>query len=327
MGDPSVLVISNSQDATADYLCDRLKDAAVAHCRFDTDTVLSSIGITVGPDGLRLYWGGRFLRPSDVGAIVYRRPKPFVPLVDGDTAQQSHASSEWAEAIEGFLAHVPSAKWINHPARNFAASHKSDQLTRAKELGLNVPLWLVTNNPDEARTFLKHHGPSLVAKTLAGGYLERSSPTDDTLLYTQAIDESHAHLFDRLPVCPVLFQTRVHKSADVRLIAIDDRLAAITLTATDHNGLQYLDIRRDNMRDVEYSLVDVPADVEKAVAGLMGSYGLRFAAIDFAIDATGRWVFFEINPNGQWAWLDLVGACDVGSLFADALRSSLEREA
>jgi hypothetical protein len=44
---------------------------------------------------------------------------------------------------------------------------------------------------------------------------------------------------------------------------------------------------------------------------LLEEYSLRFAAVDFAVANDGAWVFFEINPNGQWAWLDLAGATDV----------------
>jgi hypothetical protein len=34
-----------------------------------------------------------------------------------------------------------------------------------------------------------------------------------------------------------------------------------------------------------------------------------------AVDREGKWIFFEINPNGQWAWLDLMGGLDIGALF------------
>lgn len=325
MADSVALVLSNSTDATADYLCERLARAEVPHFRFDTDTALNTIRLTFTGDNLQLSWNGHTLRPNDVGAIVYRRPKPFAPPVSGDAAQQSHASDEWAEAMEGFLAQVPPERWINHPPRNFMASHKVEQLTRARACGLTVPEWIVTTDSDDATRFLSTHGSEVIAKPLASGYIERPSPVDDTLIYTQSINLSHAHLFNRLVACPVLFQARVNKATDIRMIVVDDHVTAVSLTATDVDGSQRLDIRRDNMRDVRYARVSVPSRVSQAVATLMRGYGLRFAAIDFAIDADGRWTFFEVNPNGQWAWLDLAGACDLGSSFVDALRTPVER--
>jgi len=324
MPDLVALVLSNSADATADYLCERLARAEVPHCRFDTDTALATIRLTMTGGDIQLAWNGQSIRPSDVGAIVYRRPKPFAPPVSGDAAQRSHASDEWAEAIEGFLAHVPPERWINHPPRNFIASHKVEQLARARSCGLTVPEWIVTNDSEDAKRFLNTHGPEVIAKPLASGFIERASPGDDTLIYTQSINPLHVHLFERLAACPVLFQARVNKVTDVRMIVVDDRVTAVSLTAIDPDGSQRLDIRRDNMRDVRYAPLSVPARVAHAVARLMRGYGLRFAAIDFAVDADGHWTFFEVNPNGQWAWLDLAGASDIGAAFVHALRNPME---
>ncbi|MEJ1729693.1 hypothetical protein SMA90_25505, partial [Escherichia coli] len=44
--------------------------------------------------------------------------------------------NEWAEALEGFFAHIPRPRWMNHPAANAQASHKLEQLTTAQSLGL-----------------------------------------------------------------------------------------------------------------------------------------------------------------------------------------------
>lgn len=324
MPDSHALIITNSTDATADYLCERLARAGVHHCRFDTDTALNTIEITLSTHGLLLSWDEHAVDSNTIGTVVHRRPKPFIPPIAGDSSQQKHASDEWAEALEGFLAHVHPSKWINYPPRNFMASHKVEQLTRACACGLSVPKWVVTNDATEAKRFLIAHGPELIAKPLASGYIERSEPADDTLIYTQSINQSHERLFELLSGCPVLFQARVNKATDVRMVVLDDHSTAVSLTAADNKGSQRLDIRRDNMRDVRYLPVSVPSHVTHGVRALMKGYGLRFAAIDFAIDSDGRWMFFEVNPNGQWAWLDLASASDVGAFFIDALRNPAE---
>jgi hypothetical protein len=33
-----------------------------------------------------------------------------------------------------------------------------------------------------------------------------------------------------------------------------------------------------------------------------------------------KWVFFEVNPNGQWAWLDLEGVTDIASLLLKSMQ-------
>lgn len=321
LDDAPALILSNSTDATADYLCSRLAQADLPYRRFNTDAPLDGVHVRFSTIALEIEWADEVLRPQQIRGLIYRRPQPFEPPIQGDAYQRQHVADEWAETFEGFFAHIPHAKWINHPCSNFAASHKIHQLAAAHACGLIVPSWLVTTEPADARTFLDEHGSEVVAKPLAGGYIERQRPENDTLMYTQVINKSHSSLFDRLPACPVLFQQRVDKRADVRLVVIDDSIVATTLEAKEPNGSQRLDIRRDNMRNVEYAPVNVPDAISSSVRALMAEYRLRFAAMDFAIDSNGRWVFFEINPNGQWAWLDLVGATDLSTIFIDALRS------
>lgn len=323
--DTIALVLSNSTDATADYLCKRFDQAGVPYRRFDTDSSLDAVHILYSPSDLKLEWSDVILSPCEVRAVIFRRPQPLEPLISGDAYQKQHSADEWAEALEGFLAHIPHHKWINHPSSNFGASHKVHQLAMAQACGLSIPTWLVTTEPREAHEFLNEFGPKIVAKPLSGGYIERQRPEDDTLIYTQLIDHSRSELFDRLPACPVLFQQRIEKRVDVRIVAVDDSMVATTLSAKDVDGSQQLDIRRDNMRHVEYAPVAIPDSVANCIRVLMAQYRLRFSAMDFAIDTDGRWVFFEINPNGQWAWLDLAGACDAGALFVDAMEPSSER--
>ena len=37
---------------------------------------------------------------------------------------------------------------------------------------------------------------------------------------------------------------------------------------------------------------------------LLKILNLRFGAIDFILDTAGNFTFLEINPNGQWAWIE-----------------------
>ena len=86
-------------------------------------------------------------------------------------------------------------------------------------------------------------------------------------------------------------------------------------------GQQILEIRRDNMAGVKYEPISVPPDVRAQLHALMKSYSLRFGAIDMAVSDSGRWTFFEINPNGQWAWLDIVGGANIAAQFSRAFHS------
>jgi glutathione synthase/RimK-type ligase-like ATP-grasp enzyme len=101
----------------------------------------------------------------------------------------------------------------------------------------------------------------------------------------------------------------------MRITIVDDDLHAVSMTATDDRGEQRLDIRSNEMAGVKYEPIKLPSELEATIRRYVGSYQLRFAAIDMALDKAGKWVFFELNPNGQWAWLDQSGASDIAGSF------------
>lgn len=316
-----VLVVTGREDATADYLCRRFAVAGVDHIRFDSDGDLLAVRPEYELGHPTLAIAGRALAPDEVTAVWFRRPTALQLPVGRDDAERRHVAGEWTAAVEGFLAHVPRQRWVNHPSANAAASYKMEQLSRAAMYGLRVPPSVVTRRPERLRALWEACEGEVVAKPLLSGHLEREEADGDTLIYTSrvttALLERAAEL---LPACPTLFQQLVRKRFDARVCVLDDAVHAVALHAPDaaEGGRQRLDVRRDGMADVRYEHLDLPPDVSGPLLALVRSYGLRFAAADLARGEDGQWYFFEINPNGQWAWLDLENAADVGSSFVRA---------
>lgn len=52
------------------------------------------------------------------------------------------------------------------------------------------------------------------------------------------------------------------------------------------------------------------------------SYGLRFAAIDLARRTDGGYTFFELNPNGQWAWVEQMTGLPLRAALANELNGT-----
>jgi hypothetical protein len=52
-----------------------------------------------------------------------------------------------------------------------------------------------------------------------------------------------------------------------------------------------------------HDVEDLPAEVAERCIALCREYGLQFGAIHFARRSDGGYRFFEVNPNGQWAWI------------------------
>jgi glutathione synthase/RimK-type ligase-like ATP-grasp enzyme len=308
-----LLVLTTEGDETADYLCERISATRTTETiRINTDTCASILSIGYDRAGPAIRRDKQFVRPEDITAVWFRRPGTIEITASDDPAENDHIAAEWAEALEGFLAHVPREKWINHPAANALASHKLEQLTRAAGLGISIPATLVTQDPDELVRFAGSFEKGLIVKPLSSGCVFRGE--ENGLIYTSQV--STADLSNALLVtkCPSFFQERIDKGVDVRACVVDGLVKATAISPRDGVSLP-LDIRRNNMLGMDYKEVDLPVDLESSLVTLVRSYNLRYAAIDLALTKTGAWIFFELNPNGQWAWLDLVGGQHVGDLL------------
>jgi hypothetical protein len=310
-----LLILTNTQDATSDYLVSVLNRKGVDFLRFDTDSCLDRIKFKCEQSHPLLQFDGRWYQPNDFKNVWYRRPERLKHEQLDGSPEGKLILEEWAEALEGFFAHVPLARWMNHPSCNVLASHKIEQLTRAKSLGFLVPDTLVTQDAGELRRFFARHNEQVIVKPMAAGYVERTDGHADTLIYTNQVTLNHLDDLDDLPSCPTLFQQFIEKTSDVRITVVGDDVHAVQLTAKELGGSQRCDIRRNNMDDVTYSEVTIPQEVFGNVKRLLDHYHLRYAAIDMAIGTDANWYFFEVNPNGQWAWLDLVGGTNIASSF------------
>ena len=313
-----LLVLTNSKDATANFFCQKITEWDIPYFRLDTDTASEQFRVSYPKNTPSLIGATREFQPNDFENIWFRRPTPIKVSHGADTAENRHIAGEWSEAFEGFLAHIPTDDWINHPALNVIASHKLEQLTRAKQFGLDTPDTLLTQEPDDVLKFWRKHGQQIIVKPLATGYLERDEQSSDSIIYTSLVLEKHISDLSQIPNCPTLFQERINKRTDVRVTIIDGQYIAIALNAAE-DGEQRLDIRRNNMRDVSYEKLHLPDAVSSALLKLVQSYSLRFAAVDLCVDSEGMWKFFEINPNGQWAWLDIYANAGISSQFAHAI--------
>ena len=48
----------------------------------------------------------------------------------------------------------------------------------------------------------------------------------------------------------------------------------------------------------------LPDGVAESCLNLMNCLGLEFGAMDLACGEDGRYWFFEVNPAGQWLWME-----------------------
>jgi glutathione synthase/RimK-type ligase-like ATP-grasp enzyme len=227
-------------------------------------------------------------------------------------------SNEARRAWGGVLNSSPSITWVNHPLAISAASYKPEQLARAKRLGFAVPDSLITNNPERARGFYNSHGRCVIAKPIGHGEVLATMPQDDRIIYTNVVGPDEVPNFELVANCPTFFQQSITKEADVRVTVVGNSVFAVDLWSQD-NTWSSVDCRRENMRDMRYQIRVLPTLLEESLISLVRSYDLLFGAIDLIRDRAGKYWFLELNPAGQWAWLEQLGYGEISQALISIL--------
>lgn len=299
-----LLFLSNSHDLTCDYFCNICQKRSVPYVRFNTDFKLDSLAVTFDcKNNTLINYNEIPLSPSNITAVWNRRPEKVIVNTTQKSAFDDHFNDEWRCAILGFFYQIPFTKWVNHPFANINANNKIEQLVRAKEYDFIIPDTIVTQDYKVFNNFYYKYSGEIITKPISHGYIKEHDKVFN--IYTSKI-ETNSYDITLFEKCPTLFQEKISKICDIRILYIDGMIECVEIKPVD-NYRKSIDIRWDNMNDVQYSSLEVPEDIINKINKLIYSYKLRFAAIDMAIAKNGDWIFFEINPNGQWAWLDILG--------------------
>ena len=228
----------------------------------------------------------------------FRRPYQFDSPIQ-DPVQRDVAEQE-LRTILNALWHLLSDKfWVSHPVAIARAQLKPLQLKIASGAGLRAPETIITNSPAAAREFCA--AGLTVFKPVAAYHLEYPD-TFRTTVITLLTPEQIKHL-ELVRAQPVLLQRYIRKTAEVRVTIIGDRSFPVLLSSPDYADI--VDWRTpEHNESITYTPHRLPPAVETACVRLTRSLDLAFGAIDLAVDQEGDYHFLEINPIGQWVWIE-----------------------
>ncbi len=196
-------------------------------------------------------------------------------------------------------------RWINSPTAARAAENKFTQLKIARSHGIVVPRTLVTAQPDRFRDFLKVEG-TIVVKPLRPYMWEYKSGKTLTLFASVLDAERGSKLSDEdIKRCITVYQQRIDKIAEVRVVVLGQEAFAYKII---QEGEQHLDFRIGFYLEnhLRYEPILLPASLKAKIIRFMDSMNINFASADFAQTADQEFVFLDLNPSGQWLFIEEV---------------------
>lgn len=117
---------------------------------------------------------------------------------------------------------------------------------------------------------------------------------------------------------PWFVQGKVDGEEEVTVVYVDGRTYAASARRETFGGA---DSRKALfVNPSAWPRCSLSPEDERAIRGFMNETGYRFGRFDF-IRKDGELWFLELNPNGQWAWLDERNENGLITLVADAVRA------
>jgi glutathione synthase/RimK-type ligase-like ATP-grasp enzyme len=240
------------------------------------------------------------VRLSELDAVWWR-VKPFTPAQFGAEPTPVIAGfveREWRSALDSLVVFTPQAFWVNPRAADFAAREKPTQLRVAQEAGLAIPPTRISNDPDVVADFLGR-GENCIYKPITW-YVD----IPDRFIFTSQVElDQVQHGAEEIQVAPGIFQRKVHKAYEVRVTVIGESFFAVKIDSQALTGAE-LDWRREQHR-LCYTPDTLPDDICHRLLAVHRELGLIYGAYDLIVTPEGEHVFLEVNPSGQWLWLEL----------------------
>jgi glutathione synthase/RimK-type ligase-like ATP-grasp enzyme len=187
--------------------------------------------------------------------------------------------------------------WVNPIHRVGVAEHKLWQLHVAKDLEIPIPATLISRAPDELKAFVQEVG-SAICKPIFHGLLVEGDTRYSA--FTRRVSATSFDERDAIEMCPVLLQAEVPRRADLRVTFIGNQCFAARISSSDPD---LVDWRKPGV-ELKYEAMRFPGEIEEKCRSMLRQLGLLYGAFDFIERPDGQLVFLEVNPTGEWAWLE-----------------------
>lgn len=256
--------------------------------------LMDNLGVWFDLATADLVWCRRFTRPqrSDPGC---------------GEGGSGYLTSQWRQAAR-LIATQRGPRWCDHPDTILSAESKPAQLHAAIGAGFLVPDTLVTQDPEAIAGFFERHDGQVVVKPLKGHVGQQ--------LYTLELTRPMIEDAAVLRTMPCIYQRLVPGDRHLRVVVLGSVARAFEIRSRSLDWRQ-----RDGFEVRPAGLDDELLDRCRAV---LSSLGLTMGVFDCKIGPGGEPWFLEVNPQGQFLFLEALTGVPLAPIYAQHLAAALD---
>lgn len=304
-----IVIVSTSGDLhalaiTREFLRRKRTDCAL----FAIDKIHNTHGISVKfsyekPE-FRLHIEDRSIRSGDLRSVWWRRP--FTKQANSGSlgaTEQTFVDEQCRAAYWDAFLSAFKGKWVSTPEATLRASNKILQLDVAQVAGFRVPKTIVSQSRAEVLSFYECCNHQTIVKSLVGN----RSP----ILLTRRLENPASFDEAAYSACPSIYQEMIHGRRHMRLACFGHHAFAAAIESSELDW-------RPNL-DVPVYAYDVPPDIRDKAIHVLRLLGLEMGIFDLKESPNGEWVWLEVNPQGQFLFLEPLTKLPLAEYFTDYL--------
>lgn len=311
---PQVLILASRYDFSCDYIVESLRAIGTSYFRLNSEDLP---GFELVLDPIRATLRGKSeeidfsIIAEDLQSVYYRQPT-FLreSALAGRAFHEQFSRAQWSAFIRSLMV-FDKCLWVNHPARTYTAEHKAIQLRAAAKLGFEVPSTRVANSRFAFSDVADDR--SLVALKGLETVIARETSCE-LFGYTNMLTKEEVDCGE-LVSAPAIIQAALVDKLDLRVTVVG---GSVWCAAITRQGKRIWGDWRLAKTDAEFKAFRLPGQVTENCVALTKTLGLQFGAIDLAL-SDGKYYFLEINPTGEWAWLQSGIGFEISNSIANCL--------
>jgi ATP-GRASP peptide maturase of grasp-with-spasm system len=297
-----ILIITANQDFTTTIFIDWLLHLSIKYHVLNEKSILKIIKIDINKSEYIVETTQGILRLHEIDVILIRKGELHfenigmeIDVLFGDRIKKYFQQE--LIVVKNFLQFIfLKKKYFNS---FFTQSiNKLIALSLAKDVGLQIPTTIITSKKKELKQFFDDK--DVITKALHEAlFITQTNSREFIKNYTSTVNkEDLGKITDTF--FPSLFQNKIEKKYELRIFYFANQCYASAIFSQQSSQTK-VDFRNYNEekpnRVIPYKL---PIIIENRIKKFMKVCNLTTGSIDMAVDTFDNYIFFEVNPVGQF---------------------------